>query len=49
MCERDRSIVFDITVARGAGQFADWSVCDECAPRAARLLGWLGGSQATSA
>jgi hypothetical protein len=46
MCERERQIAFEITVAHGAGSFDVWSVCDECAPRAARLLGWLGGEMA---
>jgi hypothetical protein len=47
MCLRDRQIVFDITFAIARGEFETWSICDECAPRAARLLAWLGGSQAS--
>jgi hypothetical protein len=46
MCERDRSIVFDITFAIARGEFETWSICDECAPRAARLLAWIGGANA---
>lgn len=42
MCQRERTIVFDVTVARGGGEFDVLSVCDECAPRAANLLRWLG-------
>jgi len=49
MCDRDRSIVFDITFAAAPGEFETWSVCVECAPRAARLLAWLGGPQASQA
>ena len=43
MCERMRSIVFDITFAAAPGEFQTWSICDECAPRAVRLFTWLGG------
>jgi len=42
LCERERSIVFDSTVPHGRGEFEALSVCDECAPRAARMLAWLG-------
>ena len=42
MCERERSIVFDITIAHGRSEFEALSVGDECAPRAARLFAWLG-------
>ena len=38
MCLRERQIVFDITLAAAPGEFETWSVCDECAPRAARLV-----------
>ena len=41
MCGRDRQIVFDLT-AGGSGRFDVMSVCDECAPRADRLMAWLG-------
>jgi hypothetical protein len=41
LCERERSIVFDVTVSHGLGELEALSVCDECAPRASRLLAWL--------
>jgi hypothetical protein len=41
MCERDRQIVFDLTAA-SRGHFEVMSVCDECAPRASKLMGWIG-------
>jgi hypothetical protein len=41
MCGRERNIVFDLT-AGGGGTFEVMSVCDECAPRAERLMAWLG-------
>ena len=41
MCGRERRIVFDLT-AGGGGRFDVMSVCDECAPRAERLMSWIG-------
>jgi ClpX C4-type zinc finger len=41
MCGRERTIVFDLTAGSG-GRFDVMSVCDECAPRAERLMSWLG-------
>jgi hypothetical protein len=43
LCEQLRPLVFDLTIGRDAAEFETLSACADCAPRAARLLRWLGG------
>jgi hypothetical protein len=42
MCLRDRDLVMDLSAGRGGQIVASMAVCHECAPRAARLLSWIG-------